>query len=142
MASPSEHPAYSKEQINRYLKHIGLDTELKPALPTQETGETQAYLIKLQRHHLPTVPFENLCLHYSSHHTVSLDPDVLYEKIVVMGRGGYCMEVNCFFGIVLRSLGFDIYNGGARVNGDAVGQAGTGYLGWYSGLDRLLQFVN
>lgn len=40
------------------------------------------------------------------------------------GRGGYCMENNCFFGTVLRSIGFDVYSAGARV------KSPSGYGGW------------
>lgn len=55
---------------------------------------------------------------------ISLEPDDLYEKIVVKKRGGYCMEVNCFFGIVLRSLGFEVYSSGGRVSRGADGLPG------------------
>lgn len=40
------------------------------------------------------------------------------------GRGGYCMENNCFFGTILRSIGFDVYSAGARV------KSPDGYGGW------------
>lgn len=40
------------------------------------------------------------------------------------GRGGYCMENNCFFGTILRSIGFDVYSVGARV------KSPDGYGGW------------
>ena len=42
------------------------------------------------------------------------------------------MELNCLFGTVLRTLGFDVCSVGARVS-EAVdgGSSGGGYLGWY-----------
>ena len=79
-------------------------------------GTALQVLTYLQKHHLAKVPFENLSLHYSPHHSVNLHPDILYDKIVKKGRGGYCMENNCFFGTVLRSLGFTVYGAGARVH--------------------------
>lgn len=80
----------------------------------------------LQLRHMARVPFESLTLHYSKHHRLSLDLEDLFEKIVGKGRGGYCMEVNAFFGAVLRSLGYTLINVGGRV------KAGDGeYKGWY-----------
>lgn len=76
--------------------------------------------------------FENLQLHYSSHHSISLDPEHLYTKIVEKdNRGGYCMENNCFFGTVLRTLGFSLHSAGARVAIAASGTPAEGYFGWY-----------
>ena len=83
------------------------------------------YLSLLQKHHLAAIPFENLSLHYSSHRQISLHSDELYKKIVESdGRGGYCMENTCIFGILLRSLGFQLYSAGARVNEGGV------FKGW------------
>jgi len=90
------------------------------------------FLTQLQQHQLCTVPFENLSLHYSSHHTISIDAEYLYSKIVGNGRGGYCMENNCFFGTVLRTLGFTVYSAGARVNeAGAAGKPGENYVPWW-----------
>ena len=33
-----------------------------------------------------------------------------------MGRGGHCLQMNGMFGIVLRSLGFDVMSTAARIN--------------------------
>lgn len=73
------------------------------------------YLSSLQKYHLAAIPFENLSLHYSKEHTNSLNPDDLFEKIVIRKKGGYCFESNSLFGVMLRSLGFDIVSVGARV---------------------------
>ena len=68
------------------------------------------FLGALQMYTLATVPFENLELHYSHHHQISIHPDALFNKIVGQGkgRGGYGMELNVFLGTVLRSLGFEV----------------------------------
>ena len=97
---------YSAEQLSRYFQLIGLPPH--PAKPA--SLECLAELVKLQ---LATVPFENLSLHYSKHHLLSLDTNDLFDKIVGRRRGGYCMENNTFFGAVLRSLGFTLINAGA-----------------------------
>jgi len=40
------------------------------------------------------------------------------------------MENNCFFGTILRSLGFTIHSAGARVSKAADGMSGEDYHGW------------
>lgn len=76
------------------------------------------------------VPFENLALHYSTHHSVLLDLDFLFEKMVTRGMGGYCMENNRFFATILRTLGYTVLSGGARVsNAVGGGCADGGYTG-------------
>ena len=125
----SQRPIYTKEQISRYFAHISLPTHLQSM--KQPTDDIQ-FLTSLQKHQLATVPFENLALHYSKHHTISLDPNDLYTKIVTNGRGGYCMENNCFFSTVIRSLGYEVLSAGARpINADG-GNTREVYRGWYS----------
>jgi arylamine N-acetyltransferase len=70
------------------------------------TEEGLFYLSALQKYQLSHVPFENLLLHYSKEHFVSLDNDDLFEKVVASrnGRGGYCMENSTFFRTVLKLL--------------------------------------
>jgi len=89
-------------------------------------------LAKIQLWQLATVPFGNLVLHYSPHHTVSLDPETLFSKIVERRSGGYCMENNAFFATVLRALGYDLYTTGARVSNslDKGNKDPEGYSGW------------
>ena len=41
------------------------------------------------------------------------------------------MENNCFFGTVLRTLGFAVCSVGARVSDEVNGMAGGGYSAWY-----------
>ena len=111
---------YTEEQLERYLNHIGY-----PRTDHNHGHNTLAFLAELQKRNLARVPFESVSLHYSRHRLLSLDPEDLFEKIVMNSRGGYCMEVNAFFGTVLRSLGFTLRSVGARVNGP------DGYKGWY-----------
>jgi arylamine N-acetyltransferase len=120
--NPAHRQTYTPSQIQAYYSRIGLPT--KDHLPLEEvakitnTAAGLAFLAKLQVYHLSSIPFENLELHYSSHHTITLDPQHLFHKIVERnaGRGGYCMENSCLFGTVLRTLGYDIMSTGARVN--------------------------
>jgi len=102
--------SYSAEKLAQYFAHISFDQE-------KHSAGTLDYLAALQRAHLARVPFESVSLHYSKTRLLSLDLDDLFDKIVGRSRGGYCMEVNGFFGAVLRGLGFDVLSAGARVRG-------------------------
>ena len=116
-------PTYSSQQIERYYDRISFpQSHRQPHLLTKlnAAGSCEDFnLLKtLVKYQLAAVPFENLELHYSTHHNISLDPEHLFQKIVDRnaGRGGYCMENNAFFGAILRSLGYDVLTVGARVN--------------------------
>ena len=63
-------------------------------------------LASLQRSHMMSVPYENYDI-WSSKPT-SLAYDLLFEKIVVRKRGGYCFELNGLFGWLLRELGYEV----------------------------------
>lgn len=134
----SQRPSYSQSQIESYFKHIAFPSHTQQQLPRlHERGQEQhalEFLRLLQIHQLSSIPFENLSLHYSPHHTISIDPDGLFEKLVGngRGRGGYCMENNCFFGTMMRSLGFELYSAGARVCED-----GINYTPWCAGIQEL-----
>ncbi len=119
--------AYTPTQLSHYLTHISLPPHLHPSPPSSSPPSpstpstpltlTLPLLTALHTHQLATIPYENLSLHYSPHHTVRLDPQHLYRKLVTggRGRGGYCMEIAVLFNHVLRGLGFEVYTAGARV---------------------------
>ncbi|TEA12877.1 Arylamine N-acetyltransferase 2 [Colletotrichum sidae] len=103
--------SYSEEQLDRYLIHIDYPRTKHASGPLQ-------LLTELQAHQLARVPFESLTLHYSKHRLISLDLQDLFQKVVVEGKGGYCMELNAMFGSVLRSLGFTVLSVGGKIKGD------------------------
>lgn len=121
--------AYTTSQIAQYEKYVGLPLIFrlseKPAL-------TLEYLTALHVHQIAAAPYENLILHYSTEHAVSLDPQHLFDKIVsnARGRGGYCMENSIFFNHVLRALGFQVYTTGARNRTRVNGVPAGNYNGW------------
>ena len=119
----------SKAQLQAYFSSIGLPpTHLSsPLLAEPLLACTQAhglpFLAALMRHHLASIPYENLAIHYSSSRefvpSISmLDMQEIYSLIVERGtgRGGMCMQINGLFGTVLRSLGFEIMSTAARIN--------------------------
>ena len=105
---------FTRCQLDQYFDHIKLPAKYRP---TSTSRLDVNYLKALHIHHISTIPYENLALHYSLTRTISLKPEDLFNKFVTKGcnRGGYCMENSLFFTYVLRSLGFDAYPTGARI---------------------------
>lgn len=143
---PSAREIYTESQLLQYYKQISLPQKYIDRLTTSakevtaSSTEGLTILAALQRYQLASVPFESLELHYSPHHTISIEPQHLFEKIVARnaGRGGYCMENSCLLGTVLRSIGYEVFSVGARVNEAAQPMAasknwkGPKYDGWYA----------
>ena len=86
-----------KQKIKKYLDRIGFSDEPKLDYTT---------LCQIQEKHLKTVPYENLDIMRNI--PLSLEPEDIYEKIVVRGRGGYCFELNGLYTWLLRGLGFEV----------------------------------
>ncbi|CAJ0548819.1 Ff.00g024320.m01.CDS01 [Fusarium sp. VM40] len=120
---------YSEAQVANFLKHIQIPQEFYVG---NEPILDHAFLTVLHQHMIATVPYDNMTLHYSPHRNITLEPQALYQKIVVdgRGRGGYCMESNLFFCYMLRALGFQVYPVGVRVRLRKDGVPHGGYLGW------------
>lgn len=121
MAAERKRVTFSKDQITQYFDRLKIpDNRRQLDVAGLDPEEALNYLALLQKHQLAAIPFENLTLHYSAHHQVSIHPEELFRKIIAdnNGRGGYCMENNCLLGTLLYSLGFTIYSGGARVFSD------------------------
>ena len=93
------------EKVKAYFKRIGLE------MPETIVPDS-SLLKKLQFAHCTTVPYENLDIIRGI--PLSLDPDDLYEKIVVRGKGGFCFELNGLFGWLLRQLGYEVTDVAAR----------------------------
>ena len=113
-ASSSDRTIFDQYRVEKYLDRISVSKS------TCDTRDIYAIRI-LQQHALANIPFENLSLHYSPDHVITLNPDEVFEKIVVRRRGGYCFENNLIFAIILRSLGYRVHSGAARVNEGKVG---------------------
>ncbi|KAK6381211.1 hypothetical protein LTR81_027594 [Elasticomyces elasticus] len=122
---------YTLQQLHTVYDRINLPTRYRyePGDFSREVAkhhDGNGFLGALVTHTLAHIPFENLSLHNSPTHAVSIHPDALFQKIIWadMGRGGYCLENNVFLGTVLRSLGFDVTSVGARIN--RMGKGGVG----------------
>lgn len=108
---------YTDEQLQAYFTYIYFPKDKHIDVKLASARESLEYLSLLQNYQLASVPFENLCMHYSKDKLVSLNKDDLFEKIVASrnGRGGHCMETNHFFATILKSLGYEVTAVGARV---------------------------
>ncbi len=78
-----------------YLDRISLGITPKP---------TEEGLMDLHRAQTLSIPFENLDIHLGR--GISLEPEVLFDKLVNHQRGGYCFELNSLFGMALDAFGF------------------------------------
>lgn len=84
--------------VQKYLSRIGC-----PVCPHSPTLDTLSFL-HLQ--HMLSVPFENLTIHTGQR--VHLERPLLYDKIVLKRRGGFCYENNGLFSWLLSQLGFKV----------------------------------
>ncbi|XP_038556845.1 arylamine N-acetyltransferase, pineal gland isozyme NAT-10-like [Micropterus salmoides] len=64
-----------------------------------------ATLKLIHKQHVMSVPFENLSIHCGER--ITMDLEVIFNKIVRSSRGGWCLENNFLFGWVLRKMGYD-----------------------------------
>jgi arylamine N-acetyltransferase len=118
--------AYTREQISQFLDYIQLPEKYRHVPPSVDLLKT------LHTYMLAAVPYENLAIHYNPLHAVNLDPQHLFEKIVVnkRGRGGYCMENAILYNHILVGLGFDSYTAGVRTRLRLGGIPKGDFPGW------------
>lgn len=116
----------SLEQIDSYFDRIALPQAVRKSLRQGDTGiDALKAVTALQQYHMTAVPFENLELHYSDHRSLSQEPDIVYENVVARNRGGTCPQIHLLFARLLRSLGFQVYCTGGRINSAASPAADT-----------------
>jgi N-hydroxyarylamine O-acetyltransferase len=82
--------------LSAYLARIGLKEP--PAADVDG-------LLTIQRAHRLAIPFENLDILLGR--GISVDPEAIFDKLVLRRRGGYCFEQNSLFLAALNALGFD-----------------------------------
>ena len=133
MASPPPPPTYSRQQLAQYLDRTNAgpkkEEDLLKGVEQAVQDDPLGTLAALQRRHLTTFLFSNISMHYSRDHSVSLDPEVIFHRVIERGLGGYCMENTSLFQIVLRALGYRVFAVGGRVSKALSGSAETGYGG-------------
>lgn len=83
--------------LEPYFDRIGYRGSLEPTLQV---------LHALTRAHAQAIPFENVDVILG--HPVRLEPESVFQKLVIGGRGGYCFEQNGLFMQMLGRLGFAV----------------------------------
>ncbi|PWY67884.1 arylamine N-acetyltransferase 2 [Aspergillus heteromorphus CBS 117.55] len=140
-----EASAYTTDEVIAWLHHIRLPNSYTQYIQTPTSfPKTYDSLRTLMRCQISRFPFENLSLHYSPAHNVSVSPGILYEKMMGpnrdggTGKGGYCMELTIFFHHMLCGLGFQTYMTGVRNRPRVDGVPG----GEYTGLTHINNIVH
>ncbi|XP_019620384.1 PREDICTED: arylamine N-acetyltransferase, pineal gland isozyme NAT-10-like [Branchiostoma belcheri] len=90
--------------VRQYLSRIRYHGDSSPTLDN---------LRAIYQAHMLTVPFENLSILCGEE--IVLDLQLLYNKIVVKRRGGFCYECNGLFAWLLGQLGFKLKTVSAQV---------------------------
>src|SRR5579872_4943838 len=93
--------------VSAYLDRIAYTGPISPTLDV---------LRNLHRHHMLSVPFENLDIALGR--KIVCDEDSFIHKIVERRRGGFCYELNGAFARLLRAIGFKVTLLSARVPRD------------------------
>ena len=93
--------------LQAYLQRIGYHGDTAPSPEN---------LHNIHRHHIYSVPFENLDIHIDR--PIVLNTDAIYDKLVTRRRGGFCYEQNGLFAEMLRLMGYDVRLMEARVYRD------------------------
>jgi len=93
--------------VSAYLDRIAYTGPISPTLDV---------LRNLHRHHMLSVPFENLDIALGR--KIVCDEDAFIKKIVERRRGGFCYELNGAFARLLRAIGFKVTLLSARVSRD------------------------
>lgn len=88
-----------------YLNRIGLS--VPPDL--DKTG-----LVQLHQAQFFSIPFENFDIQMGK--SILLDPEHLFQKLVLKKRGGYCFELNGLLAMALKHFGFNVRPLLARVH--------------------------
>lgn len=129
-------PTYNTDQLETYLERINFSPS-HTGNQVQEAhkriaADALGTLAELQRRHLCSIPWGNSGLHYTQHHTISIHPQCVFDKLVVRRLDGYCMENTNLFFCVLRALGYTVYATGGRVShAAATGRDDGVYLALY-----------
>lgn len=100
-------------ELEAYLRRIDYQGTLDVSIDT---------LRALHRAHVLAVPFENLDIPLGR--WITLDEELLFDKIVNRRRGGFCFELNGLFSALLREIGFKVHRLSARM-GDGNGGFGA-----------------
>ncbi|KAF9267657.1 cysteine proteinase [Marasmius fiardii PR-910] len=110
--------AYTKAQTLEWLSFIGYDVtdEVKEEVETDTFPANLEILRIISRLYMVAVPFENTTLQYDPAHELNIEPQYLFQRFIKEKKGSCCFGKSGLLFEMLRSLGFRVYGGQARVN--------------------------
>ncbi|MEJ0023262.1 MAG: arylamine N-acetyltransferase [Alphaproteobacteria bacterium] len=102
--------------VDAYLDRIGLSERPAPNLEG---------LQRLHRAHLRAIPYEDLDVQLGRR--VTIEPQAIFDKIILGRRGGWCYEMNGLVGWALGELGFNVMRvtGAVTVSEDRAANIGN-----------------
>ena len=92
-------------KLGEYLERIGYVGEVKPTLEC---------LTAIHRGHAFAIPYENLDVQLGR--PLDFDMDRIFEKLVMLPRGGWCYETHMLLEWALREIGFDVMQVSAGIH--------------------------
>jgi len=105
--------------LSAYRQRVGLDGEVAVDL---------AGLSRVHDAHIRAIAFENFDLLLGR--GVSVQPAVVFDRLVTDRRGGYCFTSNPLLCEALRAMGFDARVRSARADAAEDARAGAGGAWW------------
>jgi arylamine N-acetyltransferase len=100
-------PVISAEGVARYLHRLGIADPGPPSV---------AALFALHRAHVERIPYEVIDIQLRR--WTSVQPHHAVNR-VLRGRGGYCVQLNTAFSVLLAALGYQVSRHGAGVQASA-----------------------
>ena len=91
--------------LQLFFLRIGMD-------PETMVEHSASFLGQIQSSAVEYIAYENLDIVAGK--PLDLSPEVLFDKIVRRGRGGYCFETNGLLAYLLREMGFSVTERFAR----------------------------
>lgn len=100
-------PAISAEGVAAYLRRLDIDDPGRPSV---------AALFALHRAHVERIPYEVLDIQLGR--WTSVQPHHAVNRVLA-GRGGYCVQLNTAFSVLLAALGYRVSRHAAGVQASA-----------------------
>ncbi|KAF3915405.1 hypothetical protein AA313_de0208504 [Arthrobotrys entomopaga] len=127
----------TEEQTEEYLAFLKFT---KDEINNKFKEPTLENLTILMVRHLSEAPFNNIDIHYTKSHELTINLPYLFDKIVTHKRGGYCMEMNSLFSHLLATLGYNVWLAPARVSRERTGNISNRHFYGISHVVNLVEF--
>mmetsp|Transcript_22310 Transcript_22310/g.22482 ORF Transcript_22310/g.22482 Transcript_22310/m.22482 type:complete len:328 (+) Transcript_22310:118-1101(+) len=100
------------------LSHIDVDGYFRRINYTGDRDVSLKTLRNIQLHHTLSITFETVDVNLPLEMKIQTDLYSIQNKIICIGRGGYCFEQNVLLYYILKKLGYEVYRHPSRVHYD------------------------